>query len=151
MHGTRANCRYERWVQLSSWFSHANIRFALILLAPSAQHYVLLLELPQRLIFDYGHLWRLLLRVPANFSSPIALSQALDPMACQVYRVRARNARIRAMRRTTLTSTCKNKAVEPRIIAIIIRYFSRVVCYCMQKYPIKYYLYKVAVQLLQVV
>jgi hypothetical protein len=67
------------------------------------------------------------------------------------YCVRARNARIRAMRQTTLTSTCKNEAVEPRTIAIIVRFFSRVICYCMQKYPIKHYLYKVAVQLLQVV
>lgn len=40
-----------------------------------------------------------------------------------LYRVRARDARIRVMRRTTLTSTCKNKAIEPRIVVIIIRNF----------------------------
>ena len=36
------------------------------------------------------------------------------------YRVRARNARIRAMRRTAIMGTCKAEAVEPRTIAIII-------------------------------
>ena len=35
------------------------------------------------------------------------------------YPVRARNARIRVMRRTTLTSTFKNEVVEPRTIVII--------------------------------
>jgi hypothetical protein len=38
----------------------------------------------------------------------------------KVYRVRARNARIRAMRRTLLIATCKNKAAQQRTIAIII-------------------------------
>jgi hypothetical protein len=42
------------------------------------------------------------------------------------YRVRARNARIRVMRRTTLTSTCKNEAVEPRTIVIIMRFLGGV-------------------------
>jgi hypothetical protein len=42
------------------------------------------------------------------------------------YRVRARDARIRVMRRTTLTSTCKNEAVEPRTIVNIVRFFGGV-------------------------
>ena len=42
------------------------------------------------------------------------------------YRVRARDARIRVMRRTLLIATCKNKAAQQRIIAIIIKKFSRV-------------------------
>jgi hypothetical protein len=37
------------------------------------------------------------------------------------YRVRARNARIRAMRRITLKRTCKLEAVEPHTIAIIMK------------------------------
>jgi hypothetical protein len=36
------------------------------------------------------------------------------------------NARIRVMRRTTLTSTCKNEAVEPRTIVIIMRFLGGV-------------------------
>ena len=39
------------------------------------------------------------------------------------YRVRARDARIRVMRRITPTRTCKNEVVEPHTIAIITRYF----------------------------
>ena len=46
-----------------------------------------------------------------------------EAMRSKNYRVRARNARIRVMRRTTLTSTCKNEAIEPRIVVIIIRNF----------------------------
>ena len=42
------------------------------------------------------------------------------------YRVRARDARIRVMRRTTLTSTCKNEAVEPRTIVNIVRFLGGV-------------------------
>ena len=41
------------------------------------------------------------------------------------YRVRARNARIAAMRRITLTCTYKIEAVELRTIVIIIYYLSR--------------------------
>ena len=41
------------------------------------------------------------------------------------YRVRARDAQIRVMRRTTLTSTCKDEVVEPHTIAIIARKASR--------------------------
>jgi hypothetical protein len=42
----------------------------------------------------------------------------------QHYRVRALNARIQSMRRTTLISTCKNEAVEPRTIANIVEFLS---------------------------
>ena len=44
------------------------------------------------------------------------------------YRVRARDARIRVMRRTLLIATCKNKAAQQRTIAIITQYFSKVFC-----------------------
>jgi hypothetical protein len=67
------------------------------------------------------------------------------------YRVRARNARIRVMRRTTLTSTCKNEAVEPRTIVIIMRFLGGVMYQCMRKYPVKDYLYRVAMRPLRVV
>jgi hypothetical protein len=36
------------------------------------------------------------------------------------YRVRALNARIQSMRRTALVGTCKIKAAEPRIKAILL-------------------------------
>ena len=42
------------------------------------------------------------------------------------YRVRARNARIRVMRRTLLIATCKNKTAQQRTIAIIVQYLGRV-------------------------
>jgi hypothetical protein len=41
------------------------------------------------------------------------------------YRVRARDARIRVMRRITPTGFYKNEVVEPRTIAIITRKVSR--------------------------
>ena len=42
------------------------------------------------------------------------------------YRVRARDARIRVMRRTLLIATCKNKTAQQRTIAIIVQYLGRV-------------------------
>ena len=42
------------------------------------------------------------------------------------YRVRARDARIRVMRRTLLIATCKNKAAQQRTTAIIVQYFNKV-------------------------
>ena len=42
------------------------------------------------------------------------------------YRVRARDARIRVMRRTPLIATCKNEAAQQRTIAIIVQYLGRV-------------------------
>jgi hypothetical protein len=56
----------------------------------------------------------------------IAICAALTYKGPKGYRVRARDARIRVMRRTTLTSTCKNEAVEPRTIVNIVRFFGRV-------------------------
>jgi len=43
----------------------------------------------------------------------------------RLYRVRARNARVRAMRTLTQKQLHENKAVELYTIAIIIRFFSR--------------------------
>jgi hypothetical protein len=55
------------------------------------------------------------------FPGRIHCRSKLGPMVVgHPYRVRARNARIRAMRRTLLIATCKNKAAQQRIIAIII-------------------------------
>ena len=56
----------------------------------------------------------------------LALARTLRTLgSCLTYRVRARDARIRVMRRTLLIATCKNKTAQQRTIAIIIHYFSK--------------------------
>jgi len=50
----------------------------------------------------------------------------------RIYRVRARDARVRVMRTPTQKQLHKNEAIELHIIAIIARFFSRLLYLCLQ-------------------